>query len=345
MGTGLQSGTTWTLYYGVGRWYDSMTYRGSGPADADYVLGTSDGESKYFTNRGWLYWWASTQRWTFNMPPMPPMVPGNPAYYVGVEGDTMHTNWGWLYWHTTDNMWHDWAPGTVFYNGEYSPTTESTGKWWNTETGQFQDTDPTDYLGGVGAGDPDYYAGYTHGDMGYFPTLDVWLYWNSLTHRWQETQPDPLPIITFTPDNPDYYPGSYEGEQNYLAGYESLYWHELLQEWRDWNPWDFFMNGQMGTSPSTRGMYYNENTHDFQYTDPNGGSQRPEGAYHGMIDFSYGDTFWNDISGYWQGFDPSAPPYFAPGNIDGESGTGDLTGLVWSTTINGWVNPQYYVAA
>lgn len=72
------------------------------------------------------------------------------------------------------------------------------------------------------------------------------------------------------------------------------------------------------------------------------GAQRPADAYHGLIN---GDVYWNDLGQYWQGFNPATPPSFPAGTTDGEEGTGELTGLVWSDTVNGWVNPTYYVAA
>lgn len=272
---------------------------------------------------------------------MPPMVPGNPAYYEGTEGAQMHTNWGWLYWHTTDNMWHDWWPGREFYNGQYSPTNESAGKWWNSDTGKFQDTDPTDYLGGIGGGDAGYYTGTTHGEQGYFGSTGF-LYWNSLTHRWQEIKPEPLPILTLTPDNPAYYSGSYDGEQCFATGYETLYWHDSTLTWEDWNPWDYFMNGQIGNTPSTMGKFYNEYTRSFQDTDPR---LPANGLYHGQIDNNFGDTYWNELTQVWQGFDPANPPNFPAGTTDGEAGTGDLIGLVWSSTIGGWVLPEHYTPA
>lgn len=63
-----------------------------------------------------------------------------------------------------------------------------------------------------------------------------------------------------------------------------------------------------------------------------------------MIDSVFGDTYWNELTQSWQGFIPPAPT-FPAGTVDGESGTGDLTGLIWSSTVNGWVAPQFYVAA
>lgn len=71
---------------------------------------------------------------------------------------------------------------------------------------------------------------------------------------------------------------------------------------------------------------------------------RPAGAYHGMIDSGFGDTYWNDLTYHWVGFNPPAPT-FPAGTTDGEAGTGPVAGLVWSSTVNGWVNPEYYTAA
>jgi hypothetical protein len=77
-----------------------------------------------------------------------------------------------------------------------------------------------------------------------------------------------------------------------------------------------------------------------------GGGQpaRPADAYHGLIDSGFGDTYWNEFTQSWTGFNPPAPT-FAAGTVDGEAGTGELDGLVWSATLNGWVLPEYYVAA
>lgn len=74
-----------------------------------------------------------------------------------------------------------------------------------------------------------------------------------------------------------------------------------------------------------------------------GGQPAWSGQVHGQIDSNFGDTYWNELTQSWTGFNPPAPT-FPAGTTDGEDGTGELTGLVWSSALNGWVTPEHYAA-
>jgi hypothetical protein len=74
-----------------------------------------------------------------------------------------------------------------------------------------------------------------------------------------------------------------------------------------------------------------------------GGQPAWSGEVHGQVDTLFGDTYWNELTQSWTGFFGPAPT-FPAGTTDGEDGTGELTGLVWSAALNGWVTPEHYAA-
>lgn len=74
-----------------------------------------------------------------------------------------------------------------------------------------------------------------------------------------------------------------------------------------------------------------------------GGQPAWSGQVHGEVDPVFGDTYWNEFNQSWTGFFGPAPS-FPAGTVDGEDGTGELTGLVWSAALNGWVTPEHYAA-